>query len=156
MSNKMSWGQEIRFGLQYGDTGQPVIGYDFSEDPLTYLRNPYNGLTYTCMSSVQVTLTMFRCEQMRWSVVDWSVHQRALQFCEDTPCISSQMAEARGVPRGSYDDPVHDVISMTKSVPSTPITRGPPCPKSQTGTRNLHQSGFTLAGRDIHTEIWTE
>lgn len=56
------------------------------------------------------------------------------------------MAEARGVPRGNYDDPVHDVISMTKSVPSTPMTRGPPCPKTLIGSRNLHQSGFTLAG----------
>lgn len=56
------------------------------------------------------------------------------------------MADARGVPRGNYDDPVHDVISMTKSVPSTPMTRGPPCPKTLTGNRNLHQSGFTLAG----------
>lgn len=58
----------------------------------------------------------------------------------------AQMAEARGVPRGNYDGPVHDVISMTKSVPPTPTTRGPPCPKAQTGPRNLHQSGFTLAG----------
>lgn len=56
------------------------------------------------------------------------------------------MAEARGVPRGNYDGPVHDVISMAKSVPPTPTSRGPPCPKTQTGTRNLHQSGFTLAG----------
>lgn len=60
------------------------------------------------------------------------------------------MAEARGVPRGNYDGPVHDVISMTKSVPSTPTTRGPSCPKTQTGPRNLHQSGFTLAG-SVHT-----
>lgn len=60
---------------------------------------------------------------------------------------SAQMAEARGVPRGNYDGPVHDVISMTKSVPPTPTTRGTPCPKIPTGPRNLHQSGFTLAGR---------
>lgn len=58
----------------------------------------------------------------------------------------TQMADARGVPRGNYDDPVHDVISMAKSVPSTPMTRGPPCPKTLSGSRNLHQSGFTLAG----------
>lgn len=60
------------------------------------------------------------------------------------------MAEACGVPRGNYDGPVHDVISMTKSVPPTPTNRGPPCPKTQTGSRNLHQSGFTLAG-SVHT-----
>lgn len=57
------------------------------------------------------------------------------------------MAEARGVPRGNYDGPVHDVISMTKSVPSTPTTRGSSCPGKVMGpTRNLHQSGFSLSG----------
>ncbi|XP_049916724.1 dihydropyrimidinase-related protein 4 [Epinephelus moara] len=65
----------------------------------------------------------------------------------------SKMAEARGVPRGNYDGPVHDVISMTKSVPPTPTTRGPPCPKTQTSLRNLHQSGFTLAGSQIDDHI---
>ncbi|XP_056153724.1 dihydropyrimidinase-related protein 4 [Lampris incognitus] len=65
----------------------------------------------------------------------------------------SRMAEARGVPRGNYDGPVHDVTSMTKSVPPTPTTRGPPCPKTQTGPRNLHQSGFTLAGTQIDDHI---
>ncbi|GLD73737.1 dihydropyrimidinase-related protein 2-like protein [Lates japonicus] len=65
----------------------------------------------------------------------------------------SKMAEARGVPRGNYDGPVHDVISMTKSVPPPPTSRGPPCPKTQTGPRNLHQSGFTLAGAQIDDHI---
>uniref|UniRef100_A0A7N8XC79 Dihydropyrimidinase like 4 n=1 Tax=Mastacembelus armatus TaxID=205130 RepID=A0A7N8XC79_9TELE len=65
----------------------------------------------------------------------------------------SRMAEARGVPRGNYDGPVHDVISMTKSVPSTPTSRVVPCPKTQTGPRNLHQSGFTLAGAQIDDHI---
>jgi len=59
-----------------------------------------------------------------------------------------QMAEARGVPRGNYDGPVHDVTSMTKSVPPTPTTRGGPCTKTLVAPRNLHQSGFTLAGID--------
>lgn len=67
--------------------------------------------------------------------------------CQDIFVLMLQMAEARGVPRGNYDGPVHDVISMTKSVPPTPTTRGPTGPKTQTGPRNLHQSGFTLAGR---------
>lgn len=59
-----------------------------------------------------------------------------------------QMAEARGVPRGNYDGPVHDVISMTKSVPPTPTNRGSSCSgKSLVGpARNLHQSGFSLSG----------
>lgn len=65
-----------------------------------------------------------------------------------------QMAETRGVPRGNYDGPVHDVISMTKSVPPTPTTRGPPCPKTLTGPRNLHQSGFTLAGGKPKHVCW--
>ncbi|XP_031734663.1 dihydropyrimidinase-related protein 4 isoform X3 [Anarrhichthys ocellatus] len=65
----------------------------------------------------------------------------------------SKMAEARGVPRGNYDGPVHDVMSMTKLVPPTPTTRGPTCPKTQASLRNLHQSGFTLAGTQIDDHI---
>ncbi|XP_036427937.1 dihydropyrimidinase-related protein 4 [Colossoma macropomum] len=67
----------------------------------------------------------------------------------------SRMAEARGVPRGNYDGPVHDVISMTKSVPPTPTTRGPSCPgKIAAGpARNLHQSGFTLSGTQMDDHI---
>uniref|UniRef100_A0AAY4BAM8 Dihydropyrimidinase-related protein 2 n=1 Tax=Denticeps clupeoides TaxID=299321 RepID=A0AAY4BAM8_9TELE len=67
----------------------------------------------------------------------------------------SRMADARGVPRGNYDGPVHDVISMTKSVPSTPTTRGGQCPgKGMTGpARNLHQSGFTLSGTQMDDHI---
>uniref|UniRef100_A0A8P4KJU0 Amidohydrolase-related domain-containing protein n=1 Tax=Dicentrarchus labrax TaxID=13489 RepID=A0A8P4KJU0_DICLA len=65
--------------------------------------------------------------------------------------VTNQLA--RGVPRGNYDGPVHDVISMTKSIPPTPTTRGPPCPKTQTCLRNLHQSGFTLAGAQVDDHI---
>uniref|UniRef100_A0AAR2LKX9 Amidohydrolase-related domain-containing protein n=1 Tax=Pygocentrus nattereri TaxID=42514 RepID=A0AAR2LKX9_PYGNA len=67
----------------------------------------------------------------------------------------SRMAEARGVPRGNYDGPVHDVISMTKSVPPTPTTRGPSCPGKTTAgpARNLHQSGFTLSGTQMDDHI---
>uniref|UniRef100_A0A8C5CJ74 Amidohydrolase-related domain-containing protein n=1 Tax=Gadus morhua TaxID=8049 RepID=A0A8C5CJ74_GADMO len=65
----------------------------------------------------------------------------------------SKMAEARGVPRGNYDGPVHDVTSMTKSVPPTPTTRGAPCPKTMIAPRNLHQSGFTLAGTQVDDHI---
>ncbi|XP_016109479.1 dihydropyrimidinase-related protein 4-like [Sinocyclocheilus grahami] len=62
-----------------------------------------------------------------------------------------KMADTRGVPRGNYDGPVHDVISMTKSVPATPTTRGPSCPGKTPGgpARNLHQSGFTLSGKHL-------
>ncbi|XP_053714914.1 dihydropyrimidinase-related protein 4 isoform X1 [Synchiropus splendidus] len=65
----------------------------------------------------------------------------------------SKMAESRGVPRGNYDGPVHDVINMTKSMPPTPTSRGPACPKVQVGQRNLHQSGFTLSGTQIDDHI---
>ncbi|XP_068424967.1 dihydropyrimidinase-related protein 4 isoform X2 [Clinocottus analis] len=64
-----------------------------------------------------------------------------------------KMAEARGVPRGNYAGPVHDVISMATSVPPTPTTRGLTCPKTQASLRNLHQSGFTLAGTQIDDHI---
>uniref|UniRef100_A0A3B4DRJ5 Amidohydrolase-related domain-containing protein n=1 Tax=Pygocentrus nattereri TaxID=42514 RepID=A0A3B4DRJ5_PYGNA len=64
-------------------------------------------------------------------------------------------SRARGVPRGNYDGPVHDVISMTKSVPPTPTTRGPSCPGKTTAgpARNLHQSGFTLSGTQMDDHI---
>ncbi|KTF88218.1 hypothetical protein cypCar_00038396 [Cyprinus carpio] len=66
-----------------------------------------------------------------------------------------RMADARGVPRGNYDGPVHDVISMTKSMSATPSTRGPSCPgKTPVGpARNLHQSGFTLSGTQMDDHI---
>ncbi|KAJ8013577.1 hypothetical protein DPEC_G00031220 [Dallia pectoralis] len=65
----------------------------------------------------------------------------------------SRMADVRGVPRGNYDGPVHDVISMTKSVPATPTSRMPQFPGKAPlcPARNLHQSGFTLSG--IRTQI---
>lgn len=78
---------------------------------------------------------------------DWLITDQLTDLFCSSLFVFNQMAEARGVPRGNYDGPVHDVISMTKSVPPTPTSRGPPCPKTQTGPRNLHQSGFTLAGR---------
>ncbi|KAJ8404861.1 hypothetical protein AAFF_G00332480 [Aldrovandia affinis] len=65
----------------------------------------------------------------------------------------SRMADARGVPRGLYDGPVHDVVSAT--MPPTPTTRGPACPgKAQIApARNLHQSGFTLSGNQMDDHI---
>ncbi|KAJ8365469.1 hypothetical protein SKAU_G00143000 [Synaphobranchus kaupii] len=67
----------------------------------------------------------------------------------------SRMADARGVPRGLYDGPVHDVVSATKSMPPTPTTRGPACPgKPHLALgRNLHQSGFTLSGTQMDDHI---
>ncbi|XP_028332122.1 dihydropyrimidinase-related protein 2-like [Gouania willdenowi] len=63
-----------------------------------------------------------------------------------------KMPEARGVPRGSYDGPVHDVI--TKQVPPPPASgRGRSCPQTQSLNRNLHQSGFTLSGRQVDDHL---
>ncbi|MGH0144595.1 UNVERIFIED_CONTAM: hypothetical protein FKN15_003804 [Acipenser sinensis] len=63
----------------------------------------------------------------------------------------NRMADIRGVPRGLYDGPVHDVTTATKAVASTPSCRGSSCPgKAQMAPlRNLHQSGFTLSGIHI-------
>ncbi|MGH0130892.1 UNVERIFIED_CONTAM: hypothetical protein FKN15_044190 [Acipenser sinensis] len=63
----------------------------------------------------------------------------------------NRMADIRGVPRGLYDGPVHDVTTANKAVASTPSCRGSSCPgKAQMAPlRNLHQSGFTLSGIHI-------
>uniref|UniRef100_A0A3B3TEN9 Dihydropyrimidinase like 4 n=1 Tax=Paramormyrops kingsleyae TaxID=1676925 RepID=A0A3B3TEN9_9TELE len=67
----------------------------------------------------------------------------------------NRMSDARGVPRGLYDGPVHDVIGATMSVPATPTPRGSTCPgKAQiVPARNLHQSGFTLSGTQMDDHI---
>ncbi|XP_041424537.1 dihydropyrimidinase-related protein 4 isoform X2 [Xenopus laevis] len=64
----------------------------------------------------------------------------------------NRLAEIRGVPRGLYDGPVHDVTISTKSAAPTPASRIT-CPgKIQIGpARNLHHSGFSLSGKErIH------
>ncbi|RXM35432.1 Dihydropyrimidinase-related protein 4 [Acipenser ruthenus] len=67
----------------------------------------------------------------------------------------NRMADIRGVPRGLYDGPVHDVTTATKAVASTPSCRGSSCPgKAQMAPlRNLHQSGFTLSGNQMDDHI---
>ncbi|XP_041123404.1 dihydropyrimidinase-related protein 4-like [Polyodon spathula] len=67
----------------------------------------------------------------------------------------NRMADIRGVPRGLYDGPVHDVTMATKAVASTPSCRGSSCPgKAQMAPlRNLHQSGFTLSGNQMDDHI---
>uniref|UniRef100_A0A3Q2XG00 Dihydropyrimidinase like 4 n=1 Tax=Hippocampus comes TaxID=109280 RepID=A0A3Q2XG00_HIPCM len=65
----------------------------------------------------------------------------------------SKVAENRGVPRGIYDGPVHDVMTTNKLMTPTWTKKATPCLQIQTGPRNLHQSGFTLAGTQIDDHV---
>ncbi|XP_077407848.1 dihydropyrimidinase-related protein 2-like isoform X2 [Vanacampus margaritifer] len=65
----------------------------------------------------------------------------------------SKAAENRGVPRAVYDGPVHDVGTVSNTLMARWTKKAAPCLKIQTGPRNLHQSGFTLAGSQIDDHI---
>uniref|UniRef100_A0AAR2KEQ5 Amidohydrolase-related domain-containing protein n=1 Tax=Pygocentrus nattereri TaxID=42514 RepID=A0AAR2KEQ5_PYGNA len=54
-----------------------------------------------------------------------------------------QLAVLRAVPRGMYDGPVSDFIPMSRGATPSASTRSSP---TKAPIRNLHQSGFSLAG----------
>uniref|UniRef100_A0A669CWN9 Dihydropyrimidinase like 4 n=1 Tax=Oreochromis niloticus TaxID=8128 RepID=A0A669CWN9_ORENI len=110
--------------------------------------NIFEGLEFRGVASVVISGGRVLLEDGKLNVTEGSG-----RFIPRKAFPDIRSLRAHGVPRGNYDGPVHDVISMTKSVPPTPTTRGPPCPKTLTGPRNLHQSGFTLAGAQIDDHI---
>ncbi|XP_061782731.1 dihydropyrimidinase-related protein 2-like [Nerophis lumbriciformis] len=65
----------------------------------------------------------------------------------------SEMLNNQGVPRGVYDGPSLDVMTLNKLMMPPLTTKGPPRSKIQICPRNLHQSGFTLAGGQIDDHI---
>ncbi|XP_075468309.1 dihydropyrimidinase-related protein 4 isoform X3 [Ascaphus truei] len=67
----------------------------------------------------------------------------------------NRLAEIRGVPRGVYDGPVHDITMTAKSAAPTPTSRIVACPgKIQVAPgRNLHRSGFSLSGSQADDHV---
>ncbi|KAJ3607849.1 hypothetical protein NHX12_024900 [Muraenolepis orangiensis] len=138
----------------YPRKGRIAVG---SDADITVEVNVLEGLEVRGGPAVVISGGRIVLEDGKLSVAEGTgrfVHRKAFpDFVYKRIRARSKMAEARGVPRGNYDGPVHDVTSMTKSVPPTPTTRGAPGPKTLVAPRNLHQSGFTLAGTQIDDHI---
>ncbi|XP_057681303.1 dihydropyrimidinase-related protein 2-like [Corythoichthys intestinalis] len=76
------------------------------------------------------------------------------------PDVAYRRIRARGkiigsqsVHRSIYDGPIHEVGTMNKLTAPALTVKGSACFKIRTITRNLHQSGFTLAGTQIDDHV---
>ncbi|XP_054621361.1 dihydropyrimidinase-related protein 4-like [Dunckerocampus dactyliophorus] len=124
---------------------------------LTVELNVLEGLEFHGVASVVISSGRVVLEDGKLNVTEGSGRFIPRKAFPDTAYrrirARSKMAENHSVPRGIYDGPVHDVMSMNKSPMPTRTTKAPLCSIIQTCPRNLHQSGFTLAGAQVDDHV---